>query len=156
MCSTLAEKRRLSSGLGTAGAEGKLHLQLWQNFTLALWRCMERIEMKPVLALEFADVAKLNEFSLLIVEIYERMKAYYVLICLYELYGSFLCRKAVKLRLRLPPRIHYTGVVICRRQHVRNRALLRRNSGAEMTQGTRPNKGCIRSSESTFTGEYSP
>ena len=51
---------------------------------------MERIEMKAVLALEFADVAKLIEFSLLVVEIYERMKAYMCYMCLYA-YTNYMC-----------------------------------------------------------------
>ena len=65
---------------------------------------------------------------------------------------SFRRRNVVKLSLRLPPRMHCIGAVIFRRQHSRIWALfrrnslrqaqiiiiIRRNSGAEMTEGTRP------------------
>ena len=33
------------------GTEGRSRLQLWQNIPLTLWRCMERNELKIVLAL---------------------------------------------------------------------------------------------------------
>ena len=50
----------------------------------------------------------------------------------------FQHRESVKLRLRIPPRMHCTGVVILGLQHSRNRALFSPYSGVKIARRTRP------------------